>query len=140
MWLQTIKKLKIISRIFQGDSLSPLLFCLALFPWLAASNKGNQNSKHEINDLKIFGKNYSELPELLNVVHNICEEVCNLDCKNVHIKRKNETQELISARHKHIKYLQKGELYKCLGIEGSRETEHNYIKSKLSQEHYRRVK
>ncbi|GJQ75468.1 hypothetical protein Trydic_g17558 [Trypoxylus dichotomus] len=66
-------------RIFQGDSLSPLLLCLVLLPLSLALRGGcgymarkPNNRKHKVkhlymDDLKIYAKNQHDLQKMLNV-------------------------------------------------------------------------
>eukprot|EP00957_Ditylum_brightwellii_P198769 15150901-Ditylum_brightwellii.AAC.2 len=66
----TIKELLIRSEIFQGDSLSPFIFCIALFPpsqKLHRANTGFKVGKNKIlyllytDNLKVYAKNGEEL-------------------------------------------------------------------------------
>ena len=69
---------------FQGDSLSPLLFCLALIPLsnkLNNTNYGYQIFDPTINylfymdDLKLFAKNDQDLEGLLNTVKEFSSDI-----------------------------------------------------------------
>ena len=83
---ESLGKVKIKRGIFQGDSLSPLLFVLSLIPLsliLRNVKGGYQLGKQEMSinhllfmdDLKVFGKNEKELDMLLNTVRVFSEDI-----------------------------------------------------------------
>ena len=72
------------SGIFQGDSLSPLLFCLALMPLSYELNDtgygykiGEEKINHlfSIGDLKLYGKDDKELDGLLCTVTRFSDDI-----------------------------------------------------------------
>ena len=75
---EDIGTIKIKRGIFQGDSLSPLLFCLAMNPLSVLLHKAGKEyviaTKEKINhllymdDLKLFSKNEEGLNTLINTV------------------------------------------------------------------------
>lgn len=77
-------RLNIRRGIFQGDSLSPLLFCLSLIPLtheLNNSSYGYKINKKIFNhllyleDLKLFAKDDNELKGLLNIVKYFSDDI-----------------------------------------------------------------
>ena len=70
--------------IFQADSLSPLLFCLALVPlFYELNNAGSGYNIYEekinelfyMDDLKLYGKNNYELEGLLRTVKTFSDDI-----------------------------------------------------------------
>ena len=72
--------------IFQGDSLSPLLFCIALIPLtneLNRADRGYQVHGTErkishllyMDDLKLLGRNENELKNEMKIVHTISKDM-----------------------------------------------------------------
>ena len=76
--------------IFQGDSLSPLWFCLALNPLstlLNNSNHGYKLKNHDnsfitlthllyMDDIKLFGNNLAEIEKLADVTESFSSDIC----------------------------------------------------------------
>ena len=77
--------IRIKRGIFQGDSLSPLLFTMSLNPLnqeLQKTRHGYQlDEQTEINylfyvdDLKLYGTSANQLTELINTVKNVSEDI-----------------------------------------------------------------
>ena len=70
--------------IFQGDSLSTLLFCIALFPFSQLLNHqqfghniGLQRITHLLymDDLKLFMKNKDQMKEALMIIENFSSDI-----------------------------------------------------------------
>lgn len=80
-----LKDIEIKNEIYQRNSLSPLLFCLSLFPlsFLLNNSKSDYRVKKEIekipltyiNDLKIIAKNDEELSHQLEMVKKIRDDI-----------------------------------------------------------------
>ena len=80
----TSRKININNGIFQGDSLSPLLFCIALAPLSVLINKSGYGFKiHSmvishlfyIDDLKTFAKNDEEQQRILTIVKGFSDDI-----------------------------------------------------------------
>jgi len=83
--------IKIQCGIFQGDSLSPLLFCICLIPLTEQLNRLNagyveHTTKTKISymdDLKLIAKSEEELHKQMQTVKTYSDDIGNLDLKNV---------------------------------------------------------
>ena len=157
-----IPDINIRKGIFQGDSLSPLLFCLALDPLSKLLNKqtmgynlGTERRKDPgkrvnhllfMDDLKLFAENDEQLRKLLNVVHKFSKSIkmeFGLDkCAKCTIRggKKVETENIVLEDNIEIKELDFETSYKCLGIEENAVIEHRKMREKLGAEYLRRVK
>ena len=80
----TSRLIEIKSGIFQGDSLSPLLFCLALAPLSNLLNDTNCgydiqgkkiNHRFYIDDLKTFGRDNQQQERLLQTVKRFSDDI-----------------------------------------------------------------
>ena len=80
----TSRKMNINNGIFQGDSLSPLLFCIALAPLSALINKGGYGFKLNsmvishlfyMDGLKTFAKNDDEQQRILTIVKDFSDNL-----------------------------------------------------------------
>ena len=149
------EKLSIDRGIFQGDSLSPLLFCLALIPISSEINTTGYGYKIQnrtvshllyMDDLKLYGKNDEQLQGLVEIVKRISDDIgmeFGLDkCAKVTFKR----GKIISASNidldinTTIKELDHEGMYKYLGIEEGDGIQHNRMKEKIRKEYYRRTR
>ena len=81
-----LSKVEIKRRIFQGDSLSPLVFALALIPLSLILRKAKaayefSESKEKINyllfmdDLKLYSQSEKRLDSLVQTVHLFSEDI-----------------------------------------------------------------
>ena len=117
--------------IFQGDSLSPLLFCMALFPLSKLIKRHNYGYKCHgktishlfyMDDLKLFAKNDKELRELMNIVKSFSDTIkmqFNAEkCAKVSVKRGKylSSENIILDTHTTIKELSQYDVYKYLGV------------------------
>jgi hypothetical protein len=83
---ETLGEVKIRRGIFQGDSLSPLLFVLTLVPmtmvlnatrtgYQLGKNRGHINHLLFMDDLKLYAKNVKELDSLVQRVRVINDDI-----------------------------------------------------------------
>jgi len=148
------ENLRIKCGIFQGDSLSPLLFCISLIPLSIQLNNagcGYQIMGKSINhlfymdDLKLFARNDNELTGLLDTVKKFSDDIgmqFGLDkCAKVTfikgkiVKAENITLDVSTT----IKELEQERTYKYLGIQEAEGVSNAANKEKVRKEFYRRV-
>ena len=151
----TTNPIKIKNGIFQGDSLSPLLFCLALAPLSNLLNNtklGYDVNKERIShlfymdDLKLYCRNDNQLQGLLNIVKIFSDDIkmqFRLEkCAKASFKRgkltKTSSVKLDAATI--IQELEQEGTYKYLGIEEGNSIKHAAMKEKVRKEYYRRIK
>lgn len=142
--------------IFQGDSLSPLLFCISLLPLSIELRRGKGyscgppgNRKYKIthmfyiDDLKIYASNERELKEALNAVQLYSDSIgmsLGLDkCAVLHIKRgrgvgEGEDVQLIDGSI--LRHLGARETYKFLGVAQRGLQDATTVKKSLCSEYY----
>lgn len=152
-----INDLKIRRGIFQGDALSPLMFCISLIPLSHLINlanigyrlKGTQNLISHLlymDDIKLLCKNEHELTKGMKVVKEFSDDIrmsFGLDkCATLNIKagRRIATNNLILDENTEIKFLEVGVNYKYLGIEEAENVDQTEMKQKLTQEYKKRVR
>ncbi|XP_026685290.1 uncharacterized protein LOC113470790 [Diaphorina citri] len=143
--------------IFQGDSYSPLLFCLCLMPLsriLNAGTMGYQLVKNEkpinhilyMDDLKLFGKNENELKMLLDLVAgysiDIKMEFGVEKCAKAIVQRGKLviTENIKINEEMEVKQLEQDNTYKYLGIEESNEIKCEKMKKLIEKEYKRRLR
>ena len=149
------ENLDINNGMFQGDSLSPLLFCLALKPLLYEMNDrrhGYKIREEKINhlfymdNLKLYEKNDKGLDGLLNTVNKFSDNIgmefglgkCE---KAAFIRgRLTSTSEIKLNEDTSIRELDQKETYKYLRIDKGDGTQHAKMREKSRKECYRRVK
>lgn len=154
---QTIKTRNIaINRgIFQGDSLSPLLFCLSLIPLSSMLNRerygyeiagGKVNHLFYMDDLKTFARNRSEQERIMHVVKTFSDDIemeFGIEkCATVTLKGGKFTQRnnLQLDDNSIIKNLDQYETYKYLGVDENADIQHDQMKAKVKKEYYRRTR
>ena len=136
--------------IFQGDSLSPLLFCVALIPIaniLKRAKVGFKVGKKKINhllyidDLKVYAKDEEEMVRCKNLVEEFSNDIgmeFGLDkCAVLHLKKGNITNSPIVEE---IPLMGCDDQYKYLGIVQCNENITEEVKKKAKREYFNRVR
>lgn len=152
------RMINIKSGIFQGDALSPLLFCISLFPLSSLLNTqyqaGYQLHKQEaaishmlyMDDLKIFSKSDAELRSQLQKVHDFSTSISMTfgieKCAMATLIRGKvtKTEHLELNEQDVIKQLEPGEAYKYLGIDENPLIANDSMKEKIRKEYLRRLR
>ena len=153
----TLGEMNIRRGIFQGDSLSPILFVLALIPlskvlndmkdgYQLGKNRPKVNHLLYMDDLKLYAKDKKELDTLIQTVR-VSSKGIGMDfgiekCEMIQMKRgkflMSEGIELPNG--KKIRSLDDQEGYKYLGILQFDDIKHGQVKEKLKKEYVRRVR
>ena len=158
----TIPDVKVKKGIFQGDSLSPLLFCLAIDPLSKllkkrqeAYNLGKERKQDPANninhllfmdDLKLYAGSDNDLGQLLEVVHTFSNDIrmeFGLDkCAKCSLRsgKKVQADNIQIELGTEIRDLEEQEPYKYLGIEENDSIEHEKMRGKIGREYIRRVR
>lgn len=141
--------------IFQGDSLSPLLFVMSMIPLslllrkvvpgYTFHDKMKVNHLLYMDDLKLYGKNRSQLNSLLETVRIYSEDIgmqFGLEkCAVIEMKRgKVSSSESMSVGGCEIGSLGGEHQYKYLGVWESDRVENALMKEKIEGEYFRRVR
>ena len=147
--------INIDSGIFQGDSLSLILFCVTLIPLSKVPNNTGYSYKiynntinhlFYIGELKLFAKNNQHLQSILNIVKQFSDGIrmeFGLDkCAKATfflgklLKVKYITLDTTTI----IKDLEPEESYKCLGVTEGDGIQHSSMREKIRKECFRRVR
>ena len=154
---QRLGNVRIRRGIFQGDSLSPLLFVLAMIPLTLMLRKtkifyqlkkGGEKINHLLfmDDLKLFAKNEEQIDSLVNSVRifsdGIKMEFGLSKCAVLIMKRgKIVTREGIDMPNgKMMKCIGEGSGYKYLGILEADGIKHEKMKDQVTKEYVRRLR
>ena len=129
--------------IFQGDSLSPLLFCMALNPLSKELNSTSygyrmttghgETAKRQLishllhmDDLKLYGRNSDQLDGLLHTVHTFSDDIhmkFGLDKRDVahfvNSRLSGHNSGVRVGKTDTINCLEPGQVYKYLGVDES---------------------
>lgn len=152
--LVTTSEIKINRGIYQGDSLSPLWFCLALNPLSKQLNRtkigytlnNDQKISHQLymDDLKLYAPSQDRLKELIMIVERFSKDICmkfGLDkCKIINIdKGKCMVGDVQTSDGGVIESMAEGDVYKYLGYQQARAIEQTSTKKALTKEYVTRV-
>ena len=154
---EDLGEVKIRRGIFQGDSLSPLLFVLALVPlslvlrkvkdgYDLGGNKGKVNHLLFMDDLKVYGKNENQVDNLVNTVRifskDIGMEFGITKCAMLTMKRgkKSKSEGIELPDGQLIKNLEDEDAYKYLGILEADTIKNKEMKATLTKEYFRRIR
>ena len=153
---QSLVRVDIKRGIFQGDSLSPLLFVLCLIPLTLILHKSESayqfsSTKGKINhlfmdDLKLYVKNEKGLDSFVQTVRFFSDDIgmeFGIEkCATIVLKRGKITKfDGISLPDgKVMKGLIEGAGYKCLGIIQAGQIRYTEMKEKMKTEYLRRVR
>lgn len=157
----TTDRIKISRGIFQGDSLSPLLFTLAINPlsWLLEETKMGYTLKTPeeqltishllyMDDLKLYAKNEAQLQSLLVTTKEFSSDIgmeFGLEkCAVLNVERgkiKNDAGEIhIPLQNLTISQLNQTEAYKYLGLSQILTLDEESIKTNLTKVYHGRLK
>ena len=138
--------------VFQGDSLSPLLFAIILIPLSTLLKNTNMGYKLAsgttinlyMDDLKIYGKNHSEIESLLHSVEIFNLQMCFGISKCVYLGLKRgkiySVQDINLLDSESIQSLASWAAYKYLGILDADVFQQCDMRSKITHEYLRRVR
>ena len=154
---ERLGEVKIKRGIFQGDSLSPILFVVALIPMSIVLNsmpigynlgkdRGNLNHLLFMDDLKLYSRKVEELDTLVQTVRLISEDIGMefgiSKCAMIEMKRgkivKNDGIELPDGER--IRSLEIDEAYKYLWVLQSDKEKSKEMKEIVRKEYFRRLR
>ena len=143
------------SDIFQGDSLFPLLFCMALAPLSSLLNNTNYGYTTStctiyhlfyVDDLKTFGNNDQEQTSLLTIVKGFSDDIqmefglekCfKATFKKGNVNTNENTQIDLDTT---IQQLEQEGTYRYLGVNDGDGIQHAKMKEKIRKEYYLRIR
>ena len=151
---ESLAKVNIRRGIFQGDSLSPLLFVICLIPLTHVLHKANErytlgggekiNHLLFMDDLKLYGKSENEIKGLVSTVETFSQDIgmefgtkkCGVIIMNRGKVKSTDEIELPSGEK--IREIEGG--YKYLGILEYDRVKEQEMKDKFRNEYFRRTK
>ena len=154
---QTLGIVNIRRGIFQGDSLSPLLFVVSLITlsmvfrqmkvgYELGNRKGLINHLLFMDDLKLYGKNEKQADTLVNTFRifskDIGMEFGIRKCAVLIVKRgkAGACEGVVLPDAQFIRGLEEGDRYKYLGVLEADDVKHNDMKQSISKEYLRRIR
>ena len=150
-------KIDIKRGIFQGDSLSPLLFVMCMMPlstllkkekagYDLGKNRGKINHLLYMDDLKLYARNKKETDALISTTQiyskDICMEFGISKCAHIMLQRGKVVSEggLEILDGQCIDEVDGETGYKYLGILEANDIKHEQMKDKITKEYVKRVK
>ena len=143
------------SGIFQGDSLSPLLFCICLFPLtnilnrtklgVPISRNKNKNKKTinhllYMDDIKIFAKGKKNMDRMLNLLQTFTNDITmKLNIQKCAIISVNKGK-IDDTQHNILPTLTSDDSYKYLGLVQSSDFLQKKIKENRKNEYFQRIR
>ncbi len=153
---QELGEVQIKRGIFQGDSLSPLMFVVAMMPLSVVLRKikpgYHTRHKNKINhllymdDLKLYGKSKNEIETLIHTVRIYSDDIgmeFGLDkCATITLKRGKLHQDgsIELPNGTEIQQLEGNDDYKYLGVLEADNIKHEQMKDKIMNEYVNRLK
>jgi hypothetical protein len=150
--LTETEDIKIQCGIFQGDSLSPLLFCICLIPLTEQLNKLNRGYEEHttktkishllyMDDLKLIAKSEEEIQKQIQTVKTFSDDI-HMEfgiekCAKITFKRGKLThsQNLVIDINRVIQELEQGKTCQHVWIKEGEGKEHQQLKERLKQEY-----
>ena len=148
-------KIPIRCGIYQGDSFSPLLFCMALFPLSKilddvkggyTVDKTTLTHLFYMDDLKLYAKTEEALKDMLTVTKLFSTDIGMSfgieKCAKVTLKKGKQIQagNITLDQDLVVQDLEQERNYKYLGIEEAGIISHKQMKERIRKEFYRRVR
>lgn len=150
----SVGEVNINQGIYQGDSFSPLWFCLAINPLSMLLDKSNVGYRPKIkdnvrishlmfiDDIKLFAENKKDLDKLLDITekfNNTVQMKFNVDkCAVINI-HKGQITNGESSNTSQIPMLPPNEKYKYLGINENQKINHPQLKTEFTEEYKKRL-
>jgi hypothetical protein len=149
-------EVKIKRGIFQGDSLSPLMFVMTMIPLTmvlrrltpAYKTKDGNRINHLLymDDLKLYGKSQNDMETLIHTVRIYSNDIgmqFGLDkCATLMMRRGKLSggTTVILPDGGEIQRIEENKEYKYLGVLEADDIKHNDMKEKIQQEYTKRIK
>ena len=153
---EILGKVKIRRGIFQGDSLSPLLFVMCMIPMSMVLRKAKagyefKDRETKINhllfmdDLKLYGKNEDQIDSLIQTVHTFSEDIgmeFGIKKCGVLVLQKGKVKQMHGIELPNGEVMKKidEEGYKYLGIVEYDKIKESEMRSKFKKEYLRRIR
>ena len=146
---RNLATVEIMRGIFQGDSLSPLLFIICLIPLSVVLREARQgytlNRPHSMDDLKLYGKNKRELESLVQTMRIFTQDIKMRfgiqKCATIVLKKgKKEEDDGIKLPDGETMRDLGQEDYKYLGVLEASQIKMREMKEKVRKEYFRRIR
>ena len=145
-------KISVRRGIFQGDSLSPLLFCIPLSKSINDAKLGYELEKEQIShlfymdDLEIFSKDHKSMQMCVTIVEKFSRDIGmefgTEKCATIEMKKGKITRggDIALLDGVGIQSLKTQEFYKYLGMDEKNGINDKVMKEKVKREYFSRVK